>query len=101
MDRGGSLELRDFRLYSNFPNPFNPFTTIRYRLPAFTEVELSIYNNLGQKVVTLVRGKEQRGMHTAQWNGLDANGQMVSSGTYYAVLKAGAQIQSQKMIFMK
>ncbi len=101
MNKTGLPVLREFQLYPNFPNPFNPSTAIRYQLSTFSKVELSIYNNLGQKVITLVQGNEKRGMHTAQWNGLDANGQAVSSGVYYAVLRAGSQRQAQKMILMK
>jgi hypothetical protein len=101
MDKRSGMELRGFQLYPNFPNPFNPSTSIRYQLSAFSHVDLSIYNNLGQKVVTLIRGDENRGLHTIQWNGKDANGQKVSSGIYYTVLKAEPQVQTHKMILMK
>ena len=62
-------------LYENFPNPFNPVTTIHYSLQENEYAKLVIYNSLGQAVRTLVNGPETAGVHTVQWNGVNENGQ--------------------------
>ncbi len=83
-------------LYPNYPNPFNPATTIRFYLPRTTKVHLMVYNNLGQRVAVLQKGRMEAGMHRLQWNA----GQM-ASGVYYVVLKASDVQQVQKVILMK
>ena len=85
-----------FRLQQNYPNPFNPSTTINYQLPENSDVNLSIYNILGQKVVTLVSGKQTAGAHKVEWN---ASG--LSSGVYFYHLKAGQQSKARKMILLQ
>ncbi len=73
----------EYRLSSNYPNPFNPSTTINYQLPVTSEVELSIYNLLGQKIITLVSEKQAAGAYTIEWHAKD-----VPSGIYLYRLKA-------------
>jgi len=73
-----------FELYQNYPNPFNPKTMINYQLPMINDVELSIYNLLGQKVATLVDERQQAGYHQVEW---DASG--FSSGIYYYRIEVG------------
>ena len=90
-----------FALYQNYPNPFNPVTTISYtvgahREVAFQNVELSIYNCLGQKVTTLVSKKQPAGIYSVEW---DASG--LSSGVYLYRLQTGTHVQTKKMILMK
>lgn len=86
---------------SNFPNPFNPSTTIQYSTPEASQVRLSIYNILGQVVRELVNGQHAAGSYTVQWDGRDALGNVVSSGIYIYQLKAGRQTAVRKMIFSK
>ena len=85
-----------FKLEQNYPNPFNPITAIGYRLSAVSDVDLSIYNVLGQKVLTLVSKKQTAGKYQVEW---DASG--FASGVYYYVLKAGDFKEVKKMVYLK
>jgi hypothetical protein len=85
-----------FQLDAAYPNPFNPSTTITYRLPKTSEVELNIYNLLGQKVATLVSKKQPAGQYQVQW---DASN--FASGIYYYIIKAGEFRQVKKMILLR
>ena len=91
----------EFRLYQNMPNPFNPTTIIRYALPTASEVQLVIYNMLGQKVKTLVKGRQDAKLHQIQWDGTNDNGVKVASGIYLYHLKADNFVSTRKMILMK
>ncbi len=77
-----------YELKQNFPNPFNPSTTITYALPRQSHVVLIIYNILGQEVVRLVDGMEEPGTKSVMWNGHSAAGSSVSSGVYFYRLEA-------------
>lgn len=90
-----------FSLAQNFPNPFNPSTTIAYDLNKAADVELAVYNILGQKIRTLVTKNLQAGEYSAQWNGRNNEGNLVASGIYFYQLKAGDQIQVRKMLLMR
>lgn len=83
-------------LYQNFPNPFNPTTTIRYSLASAGNVELSIYNVRGQKIQTLVRNIQQAGEYTVKW---DASG--FASGVYVYTLEYNGMKQSRKLLLLK
>jgi hypothetical protein len=83
-------------LYQNYPNPFNPATIIGYRLSAVSNVELKVYNILGQEVITLVSERQKAGLHQVEWNGDD-----FSSGIYYYQIKAGDFYQVKKMVLIK
>jgi hypothetical protein len=84
-------------LSQNYPNPFNPKTTIRYELPVSSEVELTIYNSFGQKVVTLVRGRQNAGVYKYEW---DATG--YSSGLYFCKLQTkNGFVKTRKFLLMK
>jgi parallel beta-helix repeat protein len=85
-----------YALGRNYPNPFNPGTTIKYQLPTISDVELSVYNLLGQKVVDLVLKKQEAGYHQVEW---DAS--QFSSGIYYYRLTAGKFQDVKKMILLK
>jgi hypothetical protein len=87
---------RDFILYPNYPNPFNPITVISYHLAVSSNVEINIYNTLGKKVATLVSEKKQAGQHQVTW---DASGQ--ASGVYFYQLKAGRFSQTKKLLFIQ
>ena len=71
-----------YKLNQNYPNPFNPSTTISYQLPVNSKVDLSVYNILGQKVVTLISERQPAGYHTIDWNA-----SAFASGVYYYRLK--------------
>ena len=87
---------KTFRLYQNYPNPFNPSTSITYDLPRAAEVQLDLFNVLGQKVLTLVNGRQQAGRHS-----VNAQLQGFASGVYYYRLKAGSFVSVKRMILMK
>jgi hypothetical protein len=92
----------EYKLYNNYPNPFNPSTTLKFNIPSFTEnVELIIYDILGKKVQTLHSGSVNKGQFISQWNGTDSNGSLVPSGVYFAVLKTKDFRQAIKMMLMK
>jgi len=97
---------REFAVSPNYPNPFNPSTTISYQLPQASEVTLEVYNMLGQKVRTLVSDRIAAGSHLAVWDGRNDNGAEVGSGIYFYRFHASAvgEITLQrthKMIFLK
>ncbi|MFO7895715.1 MAG: C10 family peptidase [Candidatus Cloacimonadales bacterium] len=88
-------------LESNYPNPFNPTTTISYNLAEEGEVELEIFNVKGQKVKTLVSEKQAAGTHSVVWNGKDNSGSNLSSGVYFYKLRSGSYTSTRKMILLK
>jgi len=88
-------------LKGNFPNPFNPETTIRYSVKDNTQVNIDVYNLKGQLVKRLVNEDKAPGEHTVVWNGTDNNNRQVSSGVYFFKMKAGKYSSSKKMILMK
>ena len=85
----------------NYPNPFNPSTTIEYSLPERGEVEVSIYNIRGQKVKQLVKEEKEPGTHTIIWNGTDSKSKNVGSGVYFYKVKTENSLQVNKMIMLK
>jgi type IX secretion system substrate protein len=88
-------------LGNNYPNPFNPETTINYGLKANTYVTLEVYNIKGQLVRTLVNNNIEAGNHKAVWEGLDDNRNRVSSGVYFYKLNTGDYTSTKKMILLK
>ncbi|MBL7149962.1 MAG: T9SS type A sorting domain-containing protein [Candidatus Cloacimonetes bacterium] len=94
------LQLFDFQL-SNYPNPFNPSTTILFDLPQDSKVKITIYNIKGQKVKTLVNEVLPAGEHSIVWNGRDSNGKQVGSGIYFYKLIAGDFQKVRKMLLLK
>jgi len=98
---GGALP-HQFSLGENYPNPFNPTTTVEFKLPIGADVKLNVYNLLGEKVATIFNSYAQPGNYKATWNGLDLNGNQVPSGTYLFELDAGEYFhQVKKMTMMK
>lgn len=89
------------QLLGNYPNPFNPETTIRYNLKDAGQVKLAIYNTKGQLIKTLVDDHKAAGLNSVTWNGLDENGSAVASGLYYYKMYAGKYSSTKKMILMK
>jgi len=88
-------------LLANYPNPFNPTTTIAFELARQGAVSIDIYNIKGQKVKTLVSGVYGSGAHKAVWNGLDEAGRVVSSGLYFYRMQTEGYISVKKMLLMK
>ncbi|NLT51488.1 MAG: T9SS type A sorting domain-containing protein [Ignavibacteria bacterium] len=111
-----------FQLHQNFPNPFNPSTTIKYSIPTppclpagtaassplakgRTEVgfvTLKVYDILGREVATLVNEKKSAGTYTIKWDGTNSSGKQVSSGMYFYQLKIGdSYTETKKMLLVK
>lgn len=90
-----------FELQQNYPNPFNPTTLIEYALPKTSNVNLSIYNSLGQLVKTLISETKEEGFHTAVWDGTNQNGAKLASGMYIYKITTNNFVQSKKMILLK
>jgi uncharacterized protein with PIN domain len=88
-------------LVGNYPNPFNPSTTIQYGIPTDGMVSLKVYNTLGQEVIALVDGFQSAGYHSATWDGRNASGNSVSTGVYLYRLVAGDVVKTARMILSK
>ena len=88
--------VQQFRLENNYPNPFNPITAIGYRLPAISQVDLSIYNQLGEKIKTLVSERQPAGNYQIEWNAMD-----MASGVYYYQIIAGGHREVKKMVLLR
>lgn len=76
-----------FTLYPNFPNPFNSSTTLRYQLDQAGDVELCIYNLLGERLITLINEFQPSGSYEKQWDGRDEAGRLLPSGVYFSRLR--------------
>jgi len=86
---------------TNYPNPFNPETTIQYSISKDSPVELTVYNIKGQKVKTLIDETQTKGIHEVIWDGTDANNKSVSSGIYLYKLTSEGKTDMRKMMMLK
>ena len=99
---GESPVLAKLSLGQNFPNPFNPTTTLAFTVPADAgRVTLTVHNVSGQVVRTLVDGELAAGPHSLPWDGTDGSGHALASGVYFARLSAGGQARTAKMALLK
>jgi len=96
----GSQPLQ-FALLPNYPNPFNPSTTIRYAISERSAVRLRIFDVSGKEIATLVNQDQLAGTYEARWTGWDESGRSVASGVYYSRLESGSRVSTQKMILLK
>ena len=96
-----SLIPKEFALYDNFPNPFNPTTQIAVDLPEAATTEITVWNIMGQKVATLYAGDLNAGHHTLNFDGRDSNGKQLTSGMYLYRVAAGKYNATKKMTLMK
>ena len=91
-----------FALANNYPNPFNPATTIKYALPQAADVELTVYNVVGQPVRMLVAEHQSAGRYVVEWDATNDNGHSLSSGMYFYRLEAGGEfLKVKKMLLLK
>ncbi len=91
----------DFKLFQNFPNPFNPSTSISFEIPEEGMVELKVYNLLGQHVRTLVNEIRSSGLHATIWDGRDKQGRSVGGGIYLYTVATKDALLCRKMILLK
>jgi hypothetical protein len=90
-----------FDLGQNYPNPFNPTTVINYSLEHKTNVEISVFNILGQQVTTLVDEEMDAGVYQAVWDGNDEHGDHVASGIYFYKMITEDFVETRKMVLMR
>ena len=95
-DHSNNTLPKSIDLLQNFPNPFNPSTTISFTLPERTRVVLSIYNEIGEKVAELFDGEKAAGYHSIEWNA-----SKFVSGIYFYELKTEKITSVKKLILMK
>jgi len=91
----------EYQLEQNFPNPFNPQTTIRYQLSERTDVSLEIFNIVGQRVRTLVREEQVTGSYSVIWAGQNDAGNKVGSGVYFYRLLTTDFVQTKKLVLLR
>ena len=94
----GNVIPKEFKLFQNFPNPFNPDTIIQFSIPKDGNVELEIFDVLGKKVATLIDEFKKAGTHRISWNALNNN---VSSGIYFVKMQSESFVQINKMLMIK
>jgi hypothetical protein len=92
---------KSYHLGQNYPNPFNPTTTIEFTLPIRSQVNLTVYNILGQKVATLVDGVRPAGTYSIEWNGTSSSGTPVATGVYFYRMRTDKFTESKKMLFLR
>jgi hypothetical protein len=90
-----------FRLYPNYPSPFNPMTTIRYDISRPVHVRLSVFNTAGQEIAVLVDRFQSAGSYSAVWQGRDDTGRSVAAGMYLYRLEAGEFRETRKLLYVK
>jgi hypothetical protein len=95
-----TLHPKDFCLFQNYPNPFNPQTNIRFDLPVASNVTVTIYNILGEKIRTFDRRYEP-GTHRLRWDGKNSSGEDVASGVYLYKLSAANYQETRKMVLIR
>jgi len=92
---------KEYRLKQNFPNPFNPSTTIRYSITSPEYVSIKVYDVSGQLVKEITKDHNQAGEYEVVWDGKNKFGKRVSSGTYFYQLSVGDYVEAKKMILLK
>ena len=90
-----------FKLYSNYPNPFNNSTIIPFQVVEKANIEIQIFNISGQKIITLTNQQFEAGYHNILWDGRDIYGDYVSSGIYFYQLKSGKLLETKSLLFLK
>ena len=88
-------------IVKNYPNPFNPFTVLRYELHESIFVKITIYDIMGRLVKNLVSGEQSFGFKSVKWNAIDNFGQPVSAGVYLYQIEAGSFTQTKKIILVR
>ena len=91
----------EFALHENYPNPFNPTTTLRFDLPEVSDITLTIYNMLGQRVRTFNMQSTPAGYHTITWDATNDFGEQVGAGVYLYQLQAKDFVKTRKMVLLK
>jgi hypothetical protein len=93
--------LEEFVLKDNYPNPFNPVTTLRYEIAVNTNVKITIYDMMGRLVKILTDKMEMAGYKSIKWNGTNDRNEPVSAGLYLYTIQAGDYRKTRKMVLIK
>ncbi|MEJ2545139.1 MAG: lamin tail domain-containing protein, partial [Calditrichaceae bacterium] len=101
IDNTSLLFPEKFALLPNFPNPFNPETTIQYEIPVFSNVEIKIFDASGREVKTVTSGFVKPGIYKILWNGTNHAGNKVSTGIYFITMQADNYFNVQKALLLK
>ena len=99
-DHSGTMPSQ-YKLYQNYPNPFNPSTELSFDLPNESEVELVIYDLIGERVCDLLNDRMQAGQHRVRWNGKDNAGNLMPTGIYLVHMRAGEFMAMRKILRLK
>ena len=91
----------EFALHENYPNPFNPTTTLRFDLPEVSDITLTIYNMLGQKVRTFDYQNTSAGYHSVTWDATNDLGEQVGAGVYLYQIQTKGFVKTRKMVLLK
>jgi hypothetical protein len=91
----------EFDLKQNFPNPFNPQTTIPYQISKASDVHIIVFNSMGQEVIELVHGHQAPGLYQVVWDGKDRNNNKVGSGTYLIQMQTDGFLRTRKMTLLQ
>ena len=90
-----------FSLKGNYPNPFNPSTTIRYGLDTDSYVTVDIYDITGQLISTLYKNNQTQGWHSVIWSGTNQYGEQVPAGLYFCRIATGNEFKTTKLMLLK
>ena len=91
----------EFELHGNYPNPFNPSTNIKFSTEKFSDVSVTIYSLLGQKIQTVHSGELSPGTYNIMWYGVDSDNNRVPSGVYFYEVKSDNRVLRGKMLLLK
>lgn len=89
------------RYINNYPNPFNPNTTISFEISESGQTLIEVFNMKGQSIITLLDQHMENGKHTVEWSGIDRNNKQVSSGIYFYKISVNGNQKVNKMIMLK
>ena len=92
---------KEFALHQNYPNPFNPSTRFDVDIPKTAEVDITVYDILGQKIATLLSGVQEAGYKTVEWNGVNEHGLTVPSGMYFVRMTSEQFSAVRKVMMLK
>lgn len=90
-----------FQVFNNYPNPFNPYTTLNYELVIDQHINISIFDMLGRKIKTLVNELQSAGKKSINWQATNDQGRPIAGGVYICSIKAGESVKSIKMVYLK
>jgi hypothetical protein len=93
--------IASFKLRGNYPNPFNPETTIEYEVHKTTRITLQVYNTLGQRIRTLCDDIHSPGLYQKSWDAKNNAGNQVSTGLYLIIIKSDDRVEMRKMLLTK